>query len=199
MWYYLTEKFELLFFALVIMNPKSGWALILRNCAHLDGRFSIKRAKAELGYFFRFLAVLAVAPLTYIAIIWVALIIFGGHTINPSPDPANAQVFKIKDGRWWANVDWAVVQEEFDKIHDYEKWEEENPISPDTAMVREKRDEYNQPVLHVGGAVLLGVGLLIFVTLLSLSVLKHYHAELIRRKETYYDIDLHTIPRHRIL
>jgi hypothetical protein len=199
MWYYLTEKFELLFFALVIMNPESGWVLILRNCAHLDGRFSMKRAKAELYYFIRFLVVLAVAPLTYLAIVWVALIIFGGHTINIAQDPANAQVFMIKDGRWWENVDWAVVQQEFDKVHDNESWEEENPISPDTALVREKRDEYNRPVLFVGGAVLLGMGLLIFVTLMSLSVFKRYHAELIRRKETYYDIDLHTIPRYRIL
>jgi hypothetical protein len=199
MWQCLKEKFELLLMALVIMDPTSGWGLVLRNCTRLDGRLSRPRAKAELRLFLRFLAILLVAPLTYLAIIWAALIIFSGHHPFASEDPVRIEAFKIKDDRWWEKVDWSVVQQEFDKIHDYEDWEKNHPVSPDTAKVREKRDEYNRPVLWVGVALFLGIGLLIFVTLLCLAVLKRYHATLLRRKEIYYDIDLQTIPRDRIL
>jgi hypothetical protein len=199
MWHGLKDKFELLLMALVIMDPTSGWGLILRNCARLDGRLSRQRAKTELRLFLRFLALLMVGPLTYLAIIWAALTVLGGHPIGLAPDQSRVEVFKIKDDRWWEDVDWSVVQQEFDNMHDYDNWEENHPISPDTAKVREKRDEYNRPVLIIGASLFLGIGLLILVTLLCWAALKRYHLALLRRKEIYYDIDLKTIPRDRML
>lgn len=183
--------------ALVILNPTKGIGLILRNCVHLDGKFSPERAKAELIHLILFLVVITAVPILYIGsnivVIWsvhkyivpipMAMKIFGS--------------FNMDEEAWEDNIERDISPME-KMSGKYDDWSSQNGVSTETSAMMQKMLWHSWPLYLVGG-LFLGILFYLIVVRFCLSLIKDYHRHLIRRKMAYFDRDLKFIPRDKIL
>ncbi len=197
LWIRLKEFFQDLPAALVIINPSKGIGLILRNCIHLDGKFSMERAKGELIHLLFFLAIIVTVPLFYIgsniAVIWTV------HKYIV-PIPLVVKIFgsfSIDEENWETNIEREIARME-DVAREYDQFNAENGVSNETSGMMQKMIWHSWP-LYMALGLFIGITFYLVVVRFCLSIVRDYHNNLIRRKMAYFDRDLRIIPREKIL
>lgn len=196
-WTRIKELLQDLPAALVILNPTKGIGLILRNCVHLDGKFSLERAKAELVHLIFFILVVTIVPLAYICT--NIIVIWSVHKYIV-PIPMVMKVFgsfSVNEENWETNIEQDIAPME-KMSRQYDEWSAENGVSPEASEMMQKMLWHSWPLYLVVG-LLMGIAFYLIVVRFCLSQVKDYHRNLIRRKMAYFDRDLRSIPREKIL
>jgi hypothetical protein len=197
LWSRCKERAALFLAAMVILDPKKGPGLVLRNCIRLDGRWHPQRSRVEVYDFFKLLTAMVSLPLIYIAVglitIWAV-----NQYIVPLPFVFKlATVFHLEEEAWEANI-----EEAFGSMagmaKEYEAWGRKRGISAPTAKLMEKTLWHGWPV-YLGLGIFLGLNAYLLCIRLIVKSVRRYRQNLRKRKEFYYDKDLAAIPRDRLL
>ena len=196
-WNRLIEFMQDLPAALVILNPSKGIGLILRNCIHLDGKFSLKRAKEELFHLFYFIIIFIAVPVIYIgsniAAIWVV-----HKYIVPIPFAVKIfGSFSFDEEAWEANIE-RDISDMGTVSRKYSQWSSQQGMSPETSETMQKLLWHSWPV-YLGLGLFIGITFYLIVIRFCLLIFRDYQKSLIRRKMAYFDQDLRIIPRDKIL
>ena len=196
-WSHLSEQMANFLAAIVILDPKGGLGLALRNCIRLDGRWHPQRSRVEARGLLKVITLLIVVPVIYlvtsVAIIWAV-----NQYIVPLPFVFKlASVFHIEEEAWEANIENAFGSMA-GMAEEYEAWGRERGMSAPTAKLMEKTLWHGWPV-YVGLGLFLGLNAYIFCIRLIIKAVRRYRQNLNVRKERYYDADLEVIPRDRLL
>lgn len=196
-WNRLKEFIQDLPAALVIMNPSRGVGLILRNCIHLDGKFSLERAKAELIHLIFFISVIMLIPILYIgsniAAIWTV-----HKYIVPIPFVMKIfGSFSIDEEKWEANIERDITSMG-NMSRKYTEWSTKNGVSTEASETMQKMLWHSWPT-YLGLGLFTGITFYLIIVRFCLSLIRDYHKNLIRRKMAYFDRDLRIIPREKIL
>jgi hypothetical protein len=197
LWRRLKERTALFLAAIVILDPKRGAALILRNCIRLDGRWHPQRSKLEFRDLLKLVSMVVGLPMLYIAVslgtIWAV-----NQYVVPLPFVFKlATVFHVGEESWEANIEDAFGSME-KMAHRYEAWSRKHGVSGPVAKLMEKTLWHGWPV-YLGLGIFLGLSALLLCIRLMVKSVRRYRQDLHDRKEYYYDRDLETIPRHRLL
>jgi hypothetical protein len=167
----------------------------MRNCVRLNGSISAARAFGEVTRLLKLTAVWILAPLFFISI--NVIILYTLHnTIIPIPIAIDIfSVFNIDPVAW----EHAIEKEELGDVGaTYEDWSQSKGYSAETAQFWQKHLWSNWIFYLVLSLYLLG-SFYFFVIRLCISITSYYKKGLLKRKETYFDIDLRTIPPDRII
>jgi hypothetical protein len=197
LWSGLKERTALFLAAIVILDPRRGLALALRNCIRLDGRWHPQRCRVEVRELFKVLVLMLTLPLIYVfvsvGVIWAV-----NQYIVPLPFVFKlATVFHFEEEAWEANI-----EETFGSMRgvakEYEAWGRERGMSEPTAKLMEKTLWHGWPV-YLGLGIFMGLNAYLLCVRLIVRTVRRYRRKLTMRKERYYDNDLKVIPRHRLL
>jgi hypothetical protein len=197
LWSRIKERTALFLAAIVILDPKGGLALALRNCIRLDGRWHPRRSRIEIRDLLRVIALLVSLPLIYVivsaGVIWAV-----NQYIVPLPFVFKlATVFHIEEEAWEDNIVEAFGSMQ-GVAEEYEAWGRERGMSAPTAKLMEKTLWHGWPV-YLGLGIFLGLNAYLLCIRLIVKTVHRYRQNLTARKERYYDMDLEVIPRHRLL
>lgn len=196
-WNRLKEFLQDLPAALVIMNPSKGFGLILRNCVHLDGKFSRERAKAEFIHLLFFLAIIILVPLFYLGTNLAAIWTVHKYVV---PIPFVVKIFgsfSLDEEKWEANIERDIASMG-NMSHRYTQWSTKNGMSAETSESMQKMLWHSWPT-YLGMGLFIGITFYLLVVRFCLRLIRDYHNNLIRRKMAYFDRDLRLIPREKIL
>lgn len=197
LWTRIKDFFQDLPAAVVILNPSKGIGLIVRNCVHLDGRFSMERMKAELSHFILFLIVLIAVPVIYIGSNLAAIWTVHNYIV---PIPLVVKIFgsfSLDEEVWEAKIERDIANME-SVSRQYDQWSSQNGVSRETSETMQKMLWHSWP-LYLGLGLFVGITFYLIVVRFCLSLIRDYHNKLIRRKMAYFDRDLRVIPREKIL
>lgn len=197
LWQRLKERVALFLAAIVILDPKRGLSLALRNCIRMDGRWHPQRFKIEVKNLLKVISVLVMLPIIYLSLSVVTIWVVNQYIV-PLPFVFKlATVFHPEEEAWEANIDEAFGSMA-GMAEEYEKWGRKRGMSAPTAKLMEKTLWHGWPVYLALGIFLAVSAFLICIRLLVKTV-RRYRWSLTARKERYYDSDLEVIPRHRLL
>lgn len=196
-WSWFKERTALFLAAIVILNPKRGPALVLRNCIRLDGRWHPQRTRFEIGALLKVVATVVSLPLIYVAVglitIWAV-----NQYIVPLPFVFKlATVFHIEEEAWEANIEDAFGSMS-EVAEEYEAWSRKRGMSAPTTKMVEKTLWHGWPI-YLGLGIFLGLNAYLICIRLIVRAVRRYRQHLHQRKEHYYDKDLETIPRDRLM
>jgi hypothetical protein len=197
LWLRFKERAALFLAAIVLLDPKKGPALVLRNCIRLDGRWHPQRGRLEIRDLLRLISMVLSLLLLYIAVnlgaIWAV-----NQYIVPLPFVFKlATVFHVEEKVWEANIEDTFGS--MPKVaREYEAWGHKHGLSTHTAKLVQKTLRHRWPI-YLGLGIFLGLSAFLLCILLIVGKVRRYRQNLRYRKEYYYDIDLETIPRHRLL
>jgi energy-coupling factor transporter transmembrane protein EcfT len=196
-WNRLREFIQDLPAALVILNPSKGIGLILRNCIHLDGKFSQKRAKEELFHFFYFIIIFIAVPVIYIGSNIGAIWIVNKYIV---PIPFAVKIFgsfSFDEEVWEANIE-RDISDMGAVSRQYTQWSSQQGMSSETSETIQKLLWHSWPV-YLGLGLFIGITFYMIVIRFCLLILRDYQKSLVKRKMAYFDQDLRIIPRDKIL
>lgn len=182
---------------MVILNPSKGIGLVLRNCVHLDGTFSLERTKAELTHFLLFIIVFIAVPVIYIGSNIAAIWTVHKYIV---PIPLVMKIFgsfSLDEEIWEAKIERDIAKME-NVAKEYDQWNAKNGVSAETSQTMQKMLWHSWP-LYLGLGLFLGITFYLIVVRFCISIIHDYHKNLIRRKMAYFDRDLRDIPRDKIL
>ncbi|MEJ2641269.1 MAG: hypothetical protein P8010_17015 [Desulfosarcinaceae bacterium] len=197
LWSRFKERTALFLAAMVLLDPKKGPALVLRNCIRLDGRWHPQRSRIEIRDLLKVVAVGVSLPLIYIAVslgaVWAV-----NQYIVPLPFVFKlATVFHVGEESWEANIDDAFGSMG-EVAKEYEAWGRKRGMSTPTAKLMEKTLWHGWPI-YLGLGIFLGLNGYLLCIRLIVKYVRRYRQHLRKRKEYYYDKDLEAIPRDRLL
>jgi hypothetical protein len=197
LWSHLKERTALFLAAIVILDPKGGLALALRNCIRLDGRWHPRRSRVEVRDLLGVVTVLVALPLIYVSVS-VGVIWGVNQYIVPLPFVFKlTTVFHMEEEAWEANIEEAFGSMQ-GVAEEYEAWSRERGMSAPTAKLMEKTLWHGWPI-YIGLGLFLGLNAYLLCIRLIVRTVRRYRRDLAARKERYYDSDLEVIPRHRLL
>lgn len=197
LWARLKERTALFLAAIVILDPKGGPTLALRNCIRLDGRWHPQRCRIEIRSLLKAITLLVMLPVIYVAVS-VGAILAVNQFIVPLPFVFKlATVFHMEEEAWEANISEAFGSMQ-GVAEEYEAWGRERGMSAPTAKLMEKTLWHGWPV-YLGIGIFLGLNAYLICIRLIVKTVRRYRQGLATRKERYYDSDLEVIPRHRLL
>lgn len=196
-WSYIEERFALYLAAIVILDPKRGLALALRNCIRLDGRWHPQRSRLEFKDLLKVVGILVALPLIYVTVS-VSVIWTVNQFIVPLPFVFKlASVFHFEEEAWEANIERNLGSME-EMAEAYEAWGRKRGMSTPTAELLEKTLWHGWPV-YLGLGIFLGLNAYLICIRIIVRTIRRYRRDLMARNERYFDRDLEVIPRHRML
>jgi len=197
LWSRLKERTALFLAAIVILDPKRGLTLVLRNCIRLDGRWQPQRCRIEVKNLVKVIVLLMMLPVVYVGFC-VAAIWAVNQYIVPLPFVFKlATVFHMEEEAWEDNIVEAFGSMQ-GVAEEYEAWGRERGMSAPTAKLMEKTLWHGWPV-YLGLGIFLGLNAYLLCIRLIAKTVRRYRQDLTARKERYYDSDLAVIPRRRLL
>ncbi|MFO7738785.1 MAG: hypothetical protein R6V46_09950 [Desulfatiglandaceae bacterium] len=180
---------------LILTDSRNALLLAMRNCVRLDGTMSWARTFGELTRLVKLTAVWVFAPLFFVSI--NIIILYALHnTIIPVPMAIDIfSVFNIDPVAWEHSIEKEALGDVGAK---YEEWSRSRGFSLETAEFLQKH-LWSNWIFYLIFALYLLAAFYFLVIRLCISITSYYKKGLLKRKETYFDRDLRTIPQDRMI
>ena len=192
---YVERLYERLVVSLIIKHSQGLFRSTLRNCVRLDGSISSKRTWGEFKRLLKFGMVLLIIPLSFIAVNGMA-VYFVHNYIIPIPIATDIfSVFNIDPVVWENSIENEALG---DVGAQYEEWSRKKGFSPQSARFWQETLWSNWVFFVLFALYLVGT-FYFFVVKMCSAVIIYHRKGLFRRKEIYYNMDLTTIPEHRMI
>jgi hypothetical protein len=192
---YLDRLYGKFVVSLIIKHSQGLFRSTLRNCVRLDGSISSKRTWGEIKRLLKFGVVLLIIPLSFIAVNGMA-VYFVHNYIIPIPIATDIfSVFNIDPLEWENSIENEALG---DVGAQYEEWSRKKGFSPQSARFWQETLWHNWVFFTLFALYLVGT-FYFFVVKMCSAVIIYHRKGLFRRKEIYYNMDLTTIPEHRMI
>lgn len=192
---YVERLYERFVVSLIIKHSQGLFRSTLRNCLRLDGSISSKRTWGEIKRLLKFMVVLLLIPLSFIAVNGMAVYFVHNYVI---PIPMAKDIFSVFniDPMVWEN---SIENEALGDVGaQYEEWSRKKGFSPQSARFWQETLWSNWVFFVLFALYLVGT-FYFFVVKMCSAVIIYHRKGLFRRKEIYYNMDLTTIPAHRMI